>query len=328
MGLVQILMKEGVGWVGIFPSNITNNPCGELDGIRNFMVRDERYAVAIADGFSRVSNGKRFGVCSVMGSINSAGVQMAYGALAQAYEDGTPLLCLTDGVPPNIKGRERFKLEEAFQSVTKWSGYINKPERVPEFMRIAYTQLRSGRPAPVLLQIPDGLGMYEENDYPYNSPKGWRTQGDPNDVKKAVRTLLKADRPLIWAGQGVFYGDACQELQKFAELVHVPVLTTLKGKSAFPENHPLSLGVRGLPAERFMHKSDLILTIGVGFNPSKYMHSIPSPLRKIIIQCTVDESDINKVYPINHAVIGDAKLVLQQLITEVQKQGVPKSEEK
>ena len=97
-GLVRILKAEGVEGVSTFPTNIFNNACGE-EGVPNVMVRDERYAVAVADGYSRVSNGKSFGVCSVMGGLNAAGIQMAYGALAQAYEDGTPLLCLTDGVP-------------------------------------------------------------------------------------------------------------------------------------------------------------------------------------------------------------------------------------
>ena len=100
-GLVRILKKEGVGWVSTFPTHVFGNACGE-EGVKNFMVRDERYAVAVADGFSRVSDGKAFGVCSVMGGSNAAGTQMAYGALAQAYEDSVPLLCLTDGVPPSV----------------------------------------------------------------------------------------------------------------------------------------------------------------------------------------------------------------------------------
>ena len=129
-GLVRILKKEGVGWVSTFPTHVFGNACGE-EGVKNFMVRDERYAVAVADGFSRVSDGKAFGVCSVMGGGNAAGTQMAYGALAQAYEDSVPLLCLTDGVSPSVYGRERFNIEDAFRSVTKWRCYINKAERVP-----------------------------------------------------------------------------------------------------------------------------------------------------------------------------------------------------
>jgi acetolactate synthase-1/2/3 large subunit len=322
-GLIRVLKAEGVGWVGTFPTNIFCNACGE-EGVYNFMVRDERYAVAVADGYSRVSDGRSFGVCTVMGGLNAAGTQMAYGALAQAYEDSTPLLCLTDGVPVGSSGVERFNIDDAFQSVTKWSGYVNRAERVPEFMRRAFTHLRSGRPAPVLLQLPRGLGEYEEDDFPYTPVKGWRSQGDPGDVRIAARAITQAGTPIIYAGQGVFYADACEELLKFAELVQAPVLTTLKGKSCFPEDHLLSLGVRGAPAERFLRKADLVFAVGCGLSPTHFGHRIPDAAGKIIVHCTVDESDINRLYWVDHAVIGDAKLVLGQLIEEVEGLGPQK----
>jgi len=319
-GLVRILKKEGVGWVSTFPTHVFGNACGE-EGVRNLMVRDERYAVAVADGYSRVSDGKAFGVCSVMGGTNAAGTQMAYGALAQAYEDSVPLLCLTDGVPASMYGRERFNIEDAFRGVTKWQGYINKAERVPEYMRRAFTQLKTGRPSPVLLSLPRGLGQYDEDEFSYTPVQGWRSQGDPEDVKKAVKALRSATRPLLWVGHGVFSSDACSELKEFAELAQIPVLTTLKAKSAFPEDHPLSLGVRGEPAERFLGKADLVLAVGVGFTPSHFMHSIPDAAGKKIIQCTVDESDLNCDYAVDQVVLGDARLVLRQLAAELERQG-------
>jgi acetolactate synthase-1/2/3 large subunit len=322
-GLVRILKEEGVEWVGTFPTNVFTNACGE-EGVPNFMVRDERYAVAVADGFSRVSNGRRFGVCSVMGGLNPAGTQMAYGALAQAYEDSSPILCLTDGVPPDSTGRPRFDIDDAFKSVTKWSGYINRAERVPELMRRAMTHLRSGRPGPVLLQLPRVLGEYDADEFPYTPVKGWRTMGDPKDVEAAAKGIASAKRPLIIAGQGVFYADACEELLRFAELVHAPVLTTLKGKSCFPENHPLSVGVRGEPAEHFLRKSDLIFAMGCGLSTTHFGHTIPEAANKKIVQCVVEESDINRRYRVDHAVIGDAKLVLRQLIEAVGEQGTPR----
>jgi acetolactate synthase-1/2/3 large subunit len=322
-GLVRILKEEGIEWVGTFPTNVFTNACGE-EGVPNFMVRDERYAVAVADGFSRVSNGRRFGVCSVMGGLNPAGTQMAYGALAQAYEDSSPILCLTDGVPPDSTGRPRFDIDDAFKSVTKWSGYINRAERVPELMRRAVTHLRSGRPGPVLLQLPRVLGEYDADEFPYTPVKGWKTMGDPKDVEAAAKGIASAERPLIIAGQGVFYADACEELLRFAELVQAPVLTTLKGKSCFPENHPLSIGVRGEPAEHFLSKSDLIFAIGCGLSTTHFGHTIPDATNKKIVQCVVEESDINRRYRVDHAVIGDAKLVLRQLIEAVDEQGAPR----
>jgi acetolactate synthase-1/2/3 large subunit len=325
-GLVRILKSEGIETVSTFPTNIFNNACGE-EGISLFMVRDERYAVAVADGYSRVSDGKSFGVCTIMGGTNAAGIQMAYGALAQAYEDSVPLLCLTDGVPSTIMGRQRFNIDEAFKSITKWTGYINKAERVPEFMRRAFTFLKTGRPSPVLLQLPRGLSVFDEGKYPYTPVKGWKCQGNPKDVEKSVKILKKSKQALIYVGSGVFSSNACNELFRFVELAQVPVLTTLKGKSVFPENHQLSLGVRGEPANKFLIKADLIFCLGVGFTPSNFQHVIPDSTNKKIIQCTIDESDLNCEYSIDHAIIGDIKLILMQLISEIEKQGAPKLNE-
>jgi acetolactate synthase-1/2/3 large subunit len=148
--------------------------------------------------------------------------------------------------------------------------------------------------------------------------------GDPRDVEVAVKALRSSKKPLIKAGQGVFYADACQELLGFTELARAPVLTTLKAKSCFPEDHPLSIGVRGEPAEYFIKKSDLVLAIGCGLSTTHFGHGLPDASSKKIIHCVVEESDINRVYPTEHAVIGDAKLVLGQLTAELDRQGAPK----
>jgi thiamine pyrophosphate-dependent acetolactate synthase large subunit-like protein len=327
-GLVEILKEEGVGFVSTFPTSHINNAIGEEEGIGLFMTRDERYAVAVADAYSRLMDGKAFGVCTVMGGLNAAGVEMAYGAMAQAYEDSVSLLLLTEGVPLSAIGRERYNIQNGFRSVTKWSGYINQAERVPEYLRKAFTNLRTGRPSPVLLELPREVGRYDPSEHPYRRVKGWRTMGDPEDVARAVKALKSARKPLLYVGQGVFSADACDELLSFAESAQLPVLTTLKGKSAFPENHELSLGVRGEPAERFLKRTDLVLAIGVGFTPSGFMHSIPDAKNKKIIQCTIDESDLNNDYSVDHAILGDAKLVLRQLREELEKQSALKRDEK
>ena len=331
-GLVRILKKEGIEWVSTYPSTVINNACGE-EGIKNLMMRTDRYAIAVADGFSRCSDGRRIGVCSVQGGMNAVGAYLGYGALVQAFEDSTPMLCVTDGISPAIAGTTRSDLTQMFSSVTKWTGYVNKPERVPEFMGRAFTYMRSGRPGPVLIQLPQKLGEFDEEQFQYEPIKGWRQEGDPRDVEMAVRALLAVRKPVIYAGQGVFYADACSELALFAELVQVPVMTTLKGKSAFPEDHPLSLGVTGGTVEKFLQSSDLIFAIGCSLSPGRryggFKHQIPGTMRsdlspelrsgKKIIQCTNDPMDINRYYHIDHAVVGDAKHVLGQLIAEANK---------
>ena len=320
-GLVRILKTEGVTWVSTFPVSGINNACGE-EGIPNLMMRTERFAVAVADGYSRVSNGKQIGVCSVQGGMNAAGLQAAYGAMAQAFEDSSPILCIASGIGASSTGASHYNIPRSFEGVTKWVGCINQARRVPEFMRRAFSYLRTGRPGPVLILLPPDLDEYDESEYPYKTVKGWKHPGDPRDVEVAVKALLSTKNPLIYAGQGVFYADACDELLKFADLVQAPVLTTLKGKSVFPENHPLSIGVRGGPAEHYLQCSDLVFAIGTSLTPGRFSHRVPSG--KVIIQSTIDELDINRCYTVDHAIIGDAKLVLNQLIAEVQRQTSPR----
>jgi thiamine pyrophosphate-dependent acetolactate synthase large subunit-like protein len=315
-GLARILKAEGVAWVSTFPVCCVNNALGQ-EGVPILMMRDERYAVALADAFSRVTGGKQVGVCTVMGGLNAAGLQMAYGALAQAHADSSPVLCITDGIPAGTGNSTEYDITSGFHAVTKWSGHIDRPQRVPEFMRQAFTHLRTGRPGPVLVTVPRYLGEYDDEEHPYVPVKGWKWTPDPDDVRAVVKALLAAKCPLLYVGEGVFYGDATEELRQFAELVQVPVLTTLKAKSAFPENHLLSVGVRGELAAHFLHKCDLLFAIGSDLSRGHFHHVIPNARDKVIVQCTVDTLDINKSYRVDHALIGDSKLTLQALIDEL-----------
>lgn len=319
-GVARILKAEGVPWVSCYPTNHVNNALGE-EGVPILMMGEERFAVAVADGYSRVTCGKRIGVCTVMSNLNAAGIQMAYGAIGQAWEDSSPVLVITEGVGQGASRHTHFDIAEALKPVTKWVGKIDRAELVPDYLRRAFTHLRSGRPGPVLLVVPRDLGEYDEEKFPYVPVKGWRTGPDPDDVKAAVKSLLAAKDPLLYVGEGVYYADATAELLQFAEAAQVPVLTTLKAKGAFPENHPLSVGVRGSHAAHFLHKCDLLFSIGSSLFPNRFSHAIPEPEKKTIVQCTVDTLDINRSYETRHAVIGDAKLTLKVLIDELAKQG-------
>jgi acetolactate synthase-1/2/3 large subunit len=315
-GFARILKTEGVPWVSCYPTSPVNNALGE-EGVPILMMGEERFAVAVADAFSRVTCGRQIGVCTVMAGLNAAGIQMAYGAIGQAWEDSSPLLVIAEGLGQGGSRHTHFDMGEAFKSVTKWVGKIDRAELVPDYARRAFTHLRSGRPGPVLLLIPRDLGEYEEDEHPYAPVKGWRSGPDPDDVKAAVKALLAAKDPLLFVGEGVLYADATAELLQFAELAQVPVLTTLKGKSAFPENHPLSVGVRGSLAEHFLRKADVLFSIGASLFPNRFSHSVPDADQKTIIQCTVDTLDINRSYETRLAVIGDAKLALPALAAEL-----------
>lgn len=321
--VVNILKLEGLEFLSCFPDSPLINPAAEA-GIRTLLVRNERVAVNIADGYTRVTNGRKIGVCTMQAGV---GIENAFAGVAQAYSDSTPILVL-----PEQERRRRFGVNPIyfdalhnFRNVTKWAECINFADRVPELMRRAFTFLRTGRPGPVLLEIPRDVAEEEFRNpkFVYKPVKGWKTAGDPHDIQVAVKAILAAKNPIIHAGQGVLYAEAWNELQEFAELVQAPVMTTMTGKSAFPENHPLALGYGGYTAtkmvDHFLRKADLVFSVGAGL--TKWWMGASIPIGKIIIQSTVDEYDINKDYQIDYVLFGDAKLVLRQMVEEVNLQG-------
>ncbi|MEM3047403.1 MAG: thiamine pyrophosphate-binding protein, partial [Candidatus Bathyarchaeia archaeon] len=239
--MARILKLEGVKFVTCFPPNQLINPSDEL-GIRTILARQERVAVNIADGYTRVS--RQTGVALVAAGV---GVENAFSGISQAYADLVPMLVVADQLPRgSLGGRRTQDLDALFalHKVTKWSERVETADRVPEFMRRAFTYLRTGRPGPVFLELPLDIGRetVEESHFAYRPVAGWRAEGNPRDVEVAARAFLAARRPLIYAGEGVYYAGAWTELHRFAELVQAPVMTTLKGKGVFPEDHPLSVG--------------------------------------------------------------------------------------
>ena len=315
-GIAKILKAEGVDWVSTFPVSKVNNAFGK-EGIKLLIMRDDRYAVGVADAYSRINNGNKIGVCTFSGGINAAGAQVAYAGVAQAFEDGSPVLCIVDAVAAGAGEHTRFDQNASLRGVSKWYGYIDKPERVPEFMRRAFTMLRSGRHGPVVLGIPSAAATYDETADPYISPKGWKSLPDPEDISTAINALNGASKPVLFVGEGVIYSGATEELREFAEKANLPVVTTLKAKGAFPENHRLSVGVRGDHVVKYLNEADLIFAIGASLSPGRFGHGVPDAANKTIIQCNIDEYDINRIYPTSHAVIGDARATLKSLIAEL-----------
>jgi len=324
--IARILKLEGVKFVSCFPPNSLINPSAE-EGIRTILTRQERVAVNMADGYTRVS--LQPGTALVAGGV---GIENAFSGLSQAFADLVPMLLFTDQSPRRVIGSRPIQDFDALftlHKVTKWIERINYASRVPELMRRAFTYLRSGRPSPVVLELPTDVANEELDDslFDYKPVRGWRSAGDPHDIKMAIKALLSAKNPLIYAGEGVFYGRAWDELRDFADLVQAPVMTTLKAKSAFPENHALSVGNGGRTgaktAAHFLRKADLIFSIGASLTrgTSRLIIGTPIPKGKIIVQSTIDEYDVNKDYMADHIIIGDSRLVLRQLIEEAKKQG-------
>jgi acetolactate synthase-1/2/3 large subunit len=314
--IAKILKEEGVEWVSTFPVCKVNNSLGK-ENVPMIMMRDDRYAIALADGFSRVTAGKQIGVCTVQGGVNAAGIQVAYAGLAQAYEDNSPILCITDGVPIGSTENSHFDVVSSLKSVTKWYGYIDSPDRTNEFMRRAFSMLRNGPPGPVVIAVPDASAEFDETLDPYFVSSQWKYGPDPSDVAKAVEMLLDASSPLLYVGEGAVYAGAEEVLKEFAELSDVPVVTTLKAKGVFPENHRLSAGVRGSHTAALLEDADLIISVGSSLSPGRFSHAVPNASSKKIIMCTLNELNINKVFPTHHAVLGDATITLTALANEV-----------
>ena len=319
--LASILQQEGTEFVFCFPNNPLIDAAASA-GIRPIISRMERGAVNMADGYSRINNGLKTGVCLVQAG---PGIENAYPGVAQAFADSSPIFML-----PGHQGTERdgmpsdYRASPNYAGVTKWADLINRTDRIPEMMRRAYTHLRLGRPRPVLLEMPADVlnGEIDESLFRYSPVARRRSAGDPKDVANVARTLLKARRPVIYAGQGVLYAEATPELVALAELLNAPVMTTTLGKSGFPEDHYLSLGTGGNTGTKavgvFLRRADVVFGIGTSFQ--KTLASAPVPAGKKIIQSTLDEGDLNGEYPLDDIIVGDAKLVLRQLIDEVKEQ--------
>ena len=316
--IANILKQEGVEVAFCFPNNTLIDAIAAA-GIRPVISRMERGAVNMADAYSRVNNGHKNGVCIVQAG---PGIENAFPGVAQAYADSVPILML-----PGHEGSGRttmpseFSASRNYAGVTKWAGMINSPARVPEMLRRAYTQLRVGVPGPVVLETPIDVmnGEIDESEFFYSPITKRRTAADPQDAARVARRLIDASRPVIYAGQGVLYAEGTPELIELAELLNAPVMTTTLGKSGFPEDHPLSLGAGGNTGTKavgeFLRKADLVFGIGTSFQ--KTLASAPVPPGKAIIQSTINDRDLNGEYGLEDMLLGDAKLVLRQLIDEV-----------
>lgn len=315
--VAEILKREGVEFVIGYPVNPIIEAAAEID-IRTIIVRQERTGLHMADAFSRINSGQRVGVFVMQ---HGPGSENAFGGVAQAYGDSVPIVVIPAGYPRHlINIPPNFNSFLNFQHVTKWREQVPSGAVIPAALRRAFTQVRNGRPRPVLVEIPRDV-FNEEVPEPltYRPTATMRTAPDPQGVVLVARALIEAQRPVIYAGQGVHYARAWQPLRELAELLGAPVTTSLQGKSAFPENHPLSLGSGGRSISKALHhflqNADLIFGIGCSFATTNY--GVTMPAGKRIVHATLDPTDINKDVPTDMALVGDAGLTLEAIIAAV-----------
>ena len=318
--VAEILKREGTEFLSCYPRNPLIEACAAID-IRPVLCRQERVGVGLADGYSRIKRGKRNGVFAAQAG---PGIENAFPGVAQAYAENVPMLIIPAGMPlARQYVRPVFRAAEVYRPVTKWSALAHSVQELPDLMRRAYHAMRSGKGGPVMVEIPDEVFEAEfQGELDYTPVPFQRMAPDPEAVRQAARMLLAAKHPLILAGQGVHYAEAGERLAALAEMLPAPVATTNPGKSAIPESHPLSLGAstRSRPKMYTDHmaKADLVLAIGSSLTRTPFGPGVPPG--KTIVHSTNDAGDINKEYRADHALVGDAALVLDALIAEVSKQ--------
>ena len=319
--IARILKSEGVEWMACFPSNPLIEAVAK-EGIRPISFRHERGAVMAADGFSRMNDRNRFGVVAIQ---DQAGAENAMGGVSQAFADNVPILVLPRGSSlERTAVRPYFSAFKTYESISKHTEMIARPDMVGDIMRRAFHALRNGRPGPVVVEMPSDVSDQEvpEGSQPYHSPKVYIQSPSPSDIKDAVRTLLGAGKPVIWAGMGVLLAGATAELREFAELTEIPVYTTMPGKSSIDERHPLALGggssATTLAARQWLQESDALFAVGSSMTKTGYGQPIPPG--KTIIHSVGSIEDINKDFPVEIALPGDARATLQAMIQEVKAQ--------
>jgi acetolactate synthase-1/2/3 large subunit len=315
--IAQVLLAEGVEYLFAYPVNHIIEAAAEV-GIRPIIVRQERIGLHMADAISRMTSGQKIGVFCMQ---SGPGAENAFGGVAQAYGDSVPIVVLPMGYARSMTNVDpNFNSSHNFRNVTKSCEQLILPETVGDVMRRAFTQARNGRPRPALVEVP--IDLFEEDvsePFNYRPAPTTRSGPDPDAVKEIAGVLLEAERPVIYAGQGVHYAQGWEALRELAELLEAPVTTSLAGKSAFPETHPLSLGSggRSLPkaVRHFLDHADVIFGVGCSFTTTHYAPKIPAG--KTVIHATLDPADINKDVPVTHAMVGDARLTLEALADEI-----------
>ena len=319
--IAKILKKEGVEWIACFPSNPLIEAVAQ-EGIRPIAFRHERGAVMAADGFSRTSDRKRFGIVAVQ---SQAGAENALGGVAQAYADNIPILVLPGGVSlSQLAVQPNYSVSQNYRGVVKRVEAIYRPDQVVAVMRRAFSALRNGSPGPVAVELIADVCAMEATQHidQYMPPPTVKQLPDSSDITAAAQALLGAKRPLLWAGAGVLAAEATNELKDLAELTAIPVFTTMPGKSGFDERHPLALGAGAGtttgPAHYWLQHCDVLIAIGSSLTRSPYAQSIRSDV--CIIQNSNNPDDIGKDEDVRIGLIGDARLTLQAVIEEVKVQ--------
>jgi len=332
--LMKALEKEGVKEVFGLPGGMNLPMYDELykSDIRHILVRHEQSAAHMADGYGRVS--RKPGVCF---ATSGPGATNLLTGIATAQADSAPMIAVTGQVPIHMIGKDAFQESDIIGMANPCVKYSFQPRtsaEIPEVVRKGFYIAATGRPGPVLIDIPKDV---QQNEAQMNFPDEFKIRGyhpwtDPDitQIEKAIVMLLSAEKPIILAGGGVIIASAFAELQSIAELLMIPVVTTFKGKGSFPENHPLSLGPIGMhghaEANKLMIEADCVLAIGTRFSDRSVGTFEEFEKRLKIIHMDVDPAEIGKNQTTSVAVVGDVQATLRIMVKLLIQKGIKKTE--
>jgi acetolactate synthase I/II/III large subunit len=325
--LLSALEKEGVDIVFGLPGG-ANLPIYDAlvdANLRHILVRHEQSASHMADGYARIK--RKSGVCF---ATSGPGATNLITGIATAYADSSPVIAVTGQVPVAMIGKDAFQETDIIgvaNPCTKYAFQPRKATEIPESVKKAFYIAESGRPGPVLIDIPKDVQQASADmEFPeFIKVRGYSpiVDADLSQIGKAAEILLKAERPIIMAGGGVILSGAFSELQTLAELLLIPVVTTFKGKGAFPENHPLAMGPIGMhghaEANKIILEADCILAVGARFSDRSVGRFDEFGKGMSIVHMDVDPAEIGKNKSVDLAVIGDVKSSLKTLVKMVTK---------
>lgn len=320
--LIECLRREGVEVIFAYPGGV-NLPIFDVlydeKEIEVVLCRHEQGGTHMAEGYARAT-----GKPGVVLVTSGPGATNTVTAIVDAYMDSTPLVILTGQVPSYLIGNDAFQEADVVgitRPCTKYNILVKDVNDLAQAVKEAFYIATSGRPGPVLVDLPKDVVLAKtEFKYPekvYIRSYSPVSKGNKWQIKQAAQEIMKAKKPIIYAGGGVLASDASPELRELAELTQIPVTLTLMGLGAFPGSHPLFLGMLGMHgmywANMSIHNSDLIIAIGARFDDrvtGKVSQFAPNAR---IIHIDVDPTSIHKVITADVPIVGDAKAILKDL---------------
>lgn len=329
--LIDALLKEGIAKIFGYPGGAVLSLYDELakSPIQHVLTRTEQSAVHAASGYARVTD--TVGVCM---STSGPGATNLVTGLATAYMDSIPLVAITGQVATNMIGTDAFQeidITGITMPMTKHNYLVKKTEDIPKIVQEAFHIARTGRPGPVLIDLPrniaDSMGQFTMPDTV--ELRGYKPtyKGHPAQIKSMVRWLLECERPLICSGGGVISSGASELMQQLAQLIEAPVTTTLMGLGSMPASHPLNVGMLGLhgtvSANKALMNCDLLIGMGMRFDDrvTGVVNKFAPNAR--IIHLDIDPAEIGKNVSVDLPIVGDIKNILEQTLKKTEKKQHP-----